>query len=334
MSTYKRPAILEKQLRSILLQDYSNFEIIVSDNDPEASAQIIVDQIADSRIKYFNNIENLGMVRSFNKSIERSSGDYIVMITDDDPVYVYMLSTLIALQSKYPGYGVYAGCGDLIIENDFSANSLGQQLGTNSNLLKDIPENAIIEKNKDEIIQAYLDGLFSKTYLLWSCAIIKRDIIIKIKGMPDYGSELLTDHAFMLAASSFEGLIFINKSLGGQVIHGNNFGFDFTRLKQKYINTPALFHGYLKTFLQQNPDWGTIEKKIWDFAGRSWAEYSIMIYNTVKDNKELKKDFFNSLHIAFSNKNISKWKYKFYLKVYFKGLFNVLLKIKELISKK
>src|SRR2546422_6918663 len=44
--------------------------------------------------------------KSFNKSLERSSGEFIVMITDDDPVYPEMLQTLYDLSVNYPGYGL------------------------------------------------------------------------------------------------------------------------------------------------------------------------------------------------------------------------------------
>ena len=49
------------------------------------------------------------MKPSFNKSIERSSGDFIVMIADDDPVYFDMLETLINLYIKFPLKGMYMG---------------------------------------------------------------------------------------------------------------------------------------------------------------------------------------------------------------------------------
>jgi len=124
MSTYKRPLMLEKQLKILLQQKYENFEIIISDNDIEASGRASVEAVDDPRIKYYVNGENLGMVKSFNKSIERSSGEYIVMITDDDPAYPHMLKDLIDLTVQFPDYGIYAGCGDLIVENEFSKNTI------------------------------------------------------------------------------------------------------------------------------------------------------------------------------------------------------------------
>ena len=85
-TTFKRYDYLRSTLKSVQDQTFSDFEVIVSDNDPEQSGRQIVESF-DSRFKYFPNDENLGMKKSFNKSLERSIGEYIVMIADDDPVF-------------------------------------------------------------------------------------------------------------------------------------------------------------------------------------------------------------------------------------------------------
>src|SRR5688572_27167051 len=94
MSTYKRPELLKKQIDCILNQKFTDFNIIISDNDPLGSGKIAVESFNDSRIDYAVNDSNLGMVKSFNKSISRSQSEFIVMITDDDPVYPEMLMEL------------------------------------------------------------------------------------------------------------------------------------------------------------------------------------------------------------------------------------------------
>lgn len=328
MSTYKRPAQLRTQLEQILTHEYTNIEIVVSDNDPDQSGKEVVNNISDSRIKYFANAENLGMVKSFNKSVSRSSGDYIVMVTDDDPVYPDMLKVLLDMRAKYPGYGVYAGCGDWIVETEFSAQSLKEQVGVKKTTLHDIPEGDIIVAEANLFPEMYLEGVFSKTFLLWSCCMVEKDIIHTIKGMPDYGSELLTDHAYIIAASAQRGMAFINKGLGGQSIRGDNFGFNFEKVKEKYLTTPSLFYNFLKPHLQRLDNWKLIEKKLWNFIGRGWVEYSLMVFRSLKEEQKDTKDFFSRLNSVFKNPKISKWKYKFYLKAYFGKLFKLLLKLK------
>jgi glycosyltransferase involved in cell wall biosynthesis len=332
MSTYKRPDILHRQLIQILKQEYSNYEIVISDNDPEASAAGVVLRINDNRIKYSCNEVNVGMVKSFNKSIERSTGEFIVMITDDDPAYPHMLSDLISLYNAYPDYGVYAGCGDLIIENEFSQKTLQRQIGSNSTLLKSLDENQVLLLTPNDYVSSYLDGFFSNTYLLWSCCMIKRDIILNIKGMPDYGSELLTDHAFMIASGSFQGVVYKNRVMGGQAIHGGNYGYDFEKISDKYISTPILFYNYLKPHLTKLSNYEYLENKIWTFVGRGYVEYSLMIFNMYKLKNKSTRFFFDSFNKAFSHPSLNKWKYKFYLKAYFRPIFNVILLFKKIRS--
>ena len=62
---------------------------------PKRAEELFVEVINDVRFKYFNNEKNLGMKKSFNRSLDRSSGEYIVMIADDDPVYPDMLESII-----------------------------------------------------------------------------------------------------------------------------------------------------------------------------------------------------------------------------------------------
>lgn len=328
MSTYKRPEELRKQVEALLRQEYQHFEIVISDNDPEGSARQIAGSFTDPRVKYFPNEQNLGMVKSFNRSVERSKGDYIIMITDDDPAYPDLISTLIEVRNNNPGYGVYAGCGDWIVQTDFSAASLNEKPGAKSTLLTELPENGILKINDRDFAPLYLDGYFTKTFLLWSCCMTEREVVLAIGGMPDYGSELLTDHAYMIAASSVKGMVFINKALGGQSVRGDNFGYNFSRIKDKYLSTPALFVGYLKQQLEKKGDRKIPERKAWTFAGRMWVEYSLMIYRTLRLKKESTKEFFVLFKKVFSNGNLRKWKYKFYLKAYFPRFFKLLLKLK------
>jgi|GEM_PF-455184 glycosyltransferase involved in cell wall biosynthesis len=329
LSTYKRAGFLKDTLDIIKTQTFPHFEVVVSDNDPEQSARIVVEGMNDPRFKYFANIDNLGMIKSFNKSIERSTGEYIVMMADDDPPYPTMIETIYELAQKYPAYGMYSGCGDWIIGNEYAAQTLKLDIGVHSKLLPGSKENDIIIIEKNDFVKKLVYGNFSRTFLLWSCAVVRKDILVNINGVPDYGSELLGDFAYIITLSSQQGMVFINKAVGGQYIHGKNFGYEFSAVRQKYINTPTSFFKYIESKLSKNDNWPETEKLIWTFIGRGWVEYSLMLFHSFKDNKEGKKDFFKAFNEVFSNKKLTKWKYKFYMKAYFIGLFNVLIKVKQ-----
>lgn len=332
MSTYKRPQLLQQQLERLLKQDYPHFEIIVSDNDPEGSAAAVIDALGDSRIRYFVNPQNLGMVKSFNHSLQQAAGEFTVMITDDDPAYPFMLSTLVPLTEQYPGLGLYAGCGEMLVENEYSRDTLNMEMGANTRLLENTAEGTVIQIAGDEFPFAYFAGRLSKVYLLWSLALVRREVALQIKGMPDYGSELFTDHAYISIAGSIRGAVFINKILGGQAIHGGNFGYNFFAIREKYIGTPGFFFGYMENHLQQRPGWDKMQKALWDFAGRGYVEYSLMIFRSLKNKQNDRKAFFEAFNKAFAHPGIHKWKYKFYLKAYFPGAFRALLWLKNKIT--
>lgn len=204
ISTYKRPELLSQQLASLLQQSFKYFDVVISDNDPDGSAGNIAASFHDSRIKYFHNGDNLGMMRSFNMSIERAVTDYVVMITDDDPIIPDFLADVLDLVKKFPGYSVYGG---FIRKN------------------KEVEEIEIIQSS--DFIAEILDP--DKTpSILWSSCILRRQEVIAINKIPDYGSPHLADHALVALTGSREGGVIINKMYSSLTQHDNNFSkFNF-----------------------------------------------------------------------------------------------------------
>ncbi len=199
ISTYKRPELLTQQLTLLLTQTFKDFNIIISDNDPDASAKIVCESLNDQRIKYYNNGDNLGMIKSFNKSIERAETDYIVMVTDDDPIEPEFLSYFYNIYKQHPQYSIYCG---------FARK--------NKRPLK------IEYINKKNFIQEIIDP--AKTYdLLWSSSVIKKIDAISVGLIPDYGSPHLADHAFLALAGNVNGGVIVNKMFSSITSHNTNF---------------------------------------------------------------------------------------------------------------
>ena len=82
--TYKRPKKLQKAIKSVLVQTYPDFEIIVSDNCELLSASPMCKSFKDKRIRYFVNKKNIGFTSNFYKAIGLSKGKYIFTLGDDD----------------------------------------------------------------------------------------------------------------------------------------------------------------------------------------------------------------------------------------------------------
>ncbi len=88
MSTYNEENMLIRQaVESILNQTYSEFEfIIVLDNPKNIEIANLIQEYAsrDKRIVILKNEKNLGLVKSLNKALEISKGEYIMRMDADD----------------------------------------------------------------------------------------------------------------------------------------------------------------------------------------------------------------------------------------------------------
>lgn len=326
MSTYKRPVFLKQQLETILKQTFENFEIVVCDNDPDCSASNIVKANGDPRVKYHPNIENLGMIKSFNKSIELSSGEYIVMITDDDPVYPDMLETLFDLKNKYPGYGMYLGGCDWFCTHHEVAKLYGLKVGTNTYLSNDHDLNytEVFEPEKF-VIALFTFKIFQ--HYLWSTGMVKRNILIEMGGIPEYGTPFLTDYAYIGIMASYSGCVIINKSLGCQTLHNENFG---RKQNEQLVVAAKVFTGYLEAKMSHLKDWLIIKQHIQNFVGVWIITHLTFLHKYGEDNDE-------SLAIAerevFAIDFMSKYKLKYIIKKKFPHLHDQIVIFKNKLRK-
>jgi len=331
MTTYKRPSLLRSTLQTILAQTITDFEIIVSDNDPERSAEPVIQQIGDSRIKYFANPENLGMIRSFNRSIENSSGAFIAMITDDDPVYPDMLETLSGLIDQYPDHGFYlAGCNWFCTDPDL-ADFYNCKVGVNSCLAK---------RPIDEI-QAYDSVSFLKNFFnfnifpnyLWSTAVVKRDILMKMGGVPDYDTPFLGDYAYIGVAGGDSGCVTINKALGHQTLHKQNFGR--AQNEQLVILGPR-FMDYVSSKLSHLQDWKMIKKDMEHFVAVWIVRHVAFLkaYSIHKGDKENLTELKSCEKRIFALPFMRPYRAKYFLLTQFPALHDSIVKWKRKAKRK
>ena len=77
---------LAQALDALLKQDYTNLEIIISDNgSTDRTSEICGEYLKkDSRLKYHRSEENLGAIWNFNRVFELSSGKYFMWAAHDD----------------------------------------------------------------------------------------------------------------------------------------------------------------------------------------------------------------------------------------------------------
>lgn len=94
LPTRNRLELLSHAIETVRKQDYSDWEIIVSDNDTEQDIAGYVRSLNDPRIRYFRTDAFLPVTDNWNNALEQSEGDYIVMLGDDDGLMQGYFSTL------------------------------------------------------------------------------------------------------------------------------------------------------------------------------------------------------------------------------------------------
>src|SRR6476620_202108 len=98
LPVYNGEKFVADAIRSILAQDYKNFELIICDNaSTDATQQICRDFAAsDERVRYVRNERNLGAAPNYNLGFELSRGRYFKWCACDDRISENFLSACVA----------------------------------------------------------------------------------------------------------------------------------------------------------------------------------------------------------------------------------------------
>jgi glycosyltransferase involved in cell wall biosynthesis len=85
VTVHKRVDFLAEALRSVLVQTFTNYEVMVADDSGTGAAgPVCAPYTQDSRLHYSANPRALGVAVSLQLAIERSRGQYIAILNDDD----------------------------------------------------------------------------------------------------------------------------------------------------------------------------------------------------------------------------------------------------------
>jgi len=85
ITTFNRPDLVENAINSVLSQTYTNIELLVVDDCSTTSYDSVIAKYKqDERVTFLLNEKNMGLSASRNNGVERSSGDFIAFLDDDD----------------------------------------------------------------------------------------------------------------------------------------------------------------------------------------------------------------------------------------------------------
>lgn len=82
--TYNRREYLIKAVQSALAQTYEEIEVIVSDNASTDDTWQHLEAIQDHRVRRIRQPRNLGMTANFNATLDAATGEFFLLLSDDD----------------------------------------------------------------------------------------------------------------------------------------------------------------------------------------------------------------------------------------------------------
>lgn len=114
---------IEQAVTSVLKQSYRNFEIVIVDNCSTDNTALLIREMAlrDSRIRFYSNDYDLGLVGNLNTCLKYACGVYVKFVLADDMLMSSCLEKMVGAINKQPSVFLVVA-GRLII--DESGNSV------------------------------------------------------------------------------------------------------------------------------------------------------------------------------------------------------------------
>lgn len=155
--------LLEESIKSMLNQTYKNFEIILIDDCGKIDVSEFVKRFNDERIRVIKNSENMGLVKSLNRAIENAKGKYLVRMDTDDISYPERIEKQVKFMEDHPEYALSSS--KVQFYN-------GEEIFGETKFTGEVTKNIIIKLGNTPIVHPTV--------------IIKKDVILKVGGYPNY----------------------------------------------------------------------------------------------------------------------------------------------------
>lgn len=109
--TYNRADMLQRSIESVLCQDYTLIEVLISDNSSTDNTQNICQQFCekDGRVKYVQQSSNIGALENFKNVLTRASGEYFMWLGDDDWIDSAYISSCVSLLASDSDMALVSG---------------------------------------------------------------------------------------------------------------------------------------------------------------------------------------------------------------------------------
>lgn len=189
--------MLKECLESILIQKFSDYEVLVGNDytkDTLSGNQFGID---DTRIKFFNYLENLGEVSNMNTLLSMSRGKYFTWLADDDMYFPNFL------ESVYESL-VLSGFLPCVFTSYLTGNYY--------------PKGLKIQNTSGQIVKGkhFLHMYLERSFKLQGCyGVFEKKYLVEIGGIKKLGIGFgpYSDNRLAIKAGLLKNVIYINAPL-------------------------------------------------------------------------------------------------------------------------
>lgn len=199
LCTYNGEKYLAQQLDSLLVQTYSDFEIVAVDDGSSDNTVALLNDYAshDARLRIFVNASNIGLRRNFEIAMRSCRGEFIAPCDQDDIWLPTKLAVLLDCISDH----ALAYCDSELVDDN--GNSLGVRISDKANML-----------SGDDPVPFIFANCVSGHALL-----VRRSVVERALPMP---SEFFHDQWLAAVAATNGGIVFCDRTLVLYRQHGAN----------------------------------------------------------------------------------------------------------------
>ncbi|MCP3398637.1 MULTISPECIES: glycosyltransferase [unclassified Bradyrhizobium] len=127
--TFRRPDLMRRTIESVLQQNYSDWEMVISDDEgPEGVTWSMLSEYArsDSRIRVVENHRGQGQVENTNNAMLACRGHWIKVLHDDDWLVPGSLDTFAEMARTYPTAAFMTSTSHLVQDDGIKYRRGGQ----------------------------------------------------------------------------------------------------------------------------------------------------------------------------------------------------------------
>ena len=271
MNCFNGEIYLDEAIKSIIQQSYKNWELIFWDNKSLDNSINIVSSYRDERIRIFqsSNHTNLGEARK--RAYKKVRGDFLAFLDVDDIWHKEKLSSQI---------------------KDFDNKDIGISFTNSLYFSKRSKKNLY---NPNSIIKVNTSSLITNYPLSLNTIMLNTNKIKELNYVFDENFSHICDFDLIVRLSTISKVKYLNKTLSGWRIHGNN-----ESLKKKGL------------FNQEKKKWCEIHLKRNTLLGHTKAIIELKLLTEAED-RILGFGFGSQNSIDFNYKNISNKKNLFFI---------------------